>query len=181
MSEEILKALMQLFAIIAKQDDGATASERKFVEEFLYFQLSEDLVKEYLALYDEFVGPVELDENGNPIKKLTSVKDSVKTLGICKKINKTLSQKQKVIVLVRLLELIAADRSFTEQRMAIIQTVSEVFNFVEEEYNAIVDFCIKTSTELKDVPEIMVINDDDQIWEYACKHISSKLLGNITI
>ncbi len=181
MSEEILKALMQLFAIIAKQDDGATASERKFVEEFLYFQLSEDLVKEYLALYDEFVGPVELDENGNPIKKLTSVKDSVKTLGICKKINKTLSQKQKVIVLVRLLELIAADRSFTEQRMAIIQTVSEVFNFVEEEYNAIVDFCIKDSAELINVPEIMVISDDDQVWEYSCKHISSKLLGNITI
>ena len=71
MSEEILKALMQLFAIIAKQDDGATASERKFVEEFLYFQLSEDLVKEYLTLYDEFVGPVELDAEGNPIKKLT--------------------------------------------------------------------------------------------------------------
>lgn len=181
MSEEILKALMQLFAIIAKQDDGATASERKFVEEFLYFQLSEDLVKEYLGLYDEFVGPVELDENGNPIKKLTSVKDSVKTLGICKKINKTLSQKQKVIVLVRLLELIAADRSFTEQRMAIIQTVSEVFNFVEEEYNAIVDFCKKESSELTDVPEIMVISDDDQVWEYSCKHISSKLLGNITI
>ena len=181
MSEEILKALMQLFAIIAKQDDGATASERKFVEEFLYFQLSEDLVKEYLALYDEFVGPVELDENGNPIKKLTSVKDSVKTLGICKKINKTLSQKQKVIVLVRLLELIAADRSFTEQRMAIIQTVSEVFNFFEEEYNAIVDFCIKDSAELINVPEIMVISDDDQVWEYSCKHISSKLLGNITI
>lgn len=181
MSEEILKALMQLFAIIAKQDDGATASERKFVEEFLYFQLSEDLVKEYLGLYDEFVGPVELDENGNPIKKLTSVKDSVKTLGICKKINKTLSQKQKVIVLVRLLELIAADRSFTEQRMAIIQTVSEVFNFVEEEYNAIVDFCKKESSELINVPEIMVISDDDQVWEYSCKHISSKLLGNITI
>ena len=39
MSEEILKALMQLFAIIAKQDDGASQSERKFVEEFLVFQL----------------------------------------------------------------------------------------------------------------------------------------------
>jgi len=181
MSEEILKALMQLFAIIAKQDDGATASERKFVEEFLYFQLSEDLVKEYLTLYDEFVGPVELDAEGNPIKKLTSVKDSVKTLGICKKINKTLSQKQKVIVLVRLLELIAADRSFTEQRMAIIQTVSEVFNFVEEEYQSIVEFCVKETEELKLVPEIMVISDDENEWDYSCKHISSKLLGSILI
>jgi ABC-type multidrug transport system ATPase subunit len=181
MSEEILKALMQLFAIIAKQDDGATASERKFVEEFLYFQLSEDLVKEYLTLYDEFVGPVELDAEGNPVKKLTSVKDSVKTLGICKKINKTLSQKQKVIVLVRLLELIAADRSFTEQRMAIIQTVSEVFNFVEEEYQSIVEFCVKETEELKLVPEIMVISDDENEWDYSCKHISSKLLGSILI
>ena len=181
MSEEILKALMQLFAIIAKQDDGATASERKFVEEFLYFQLSEELVKEYLTLYDEFVGPVELDTEGNPIKKLTSVKDSVKTLGICKKINKTLSQKQKVIVLVRLLELIAADRSFTEQRMAIIQTVSEVFNFVEEEYQSIVEFCVKETEQLKALPEIMVINDEQNEWDYSCKHISSKLLGSILI
>ena len=148
MSEEILKALMQLFAIIAKQDGGASQSERKFVEEFLVFQLSEDLVREYLALYDEFVGPVELDENGNPVQKLTSVKDSIRTLGICKKINKTLTQKQKVIVLVRLLELIAADRSFSEQRMAIIHTVSEVFKFDEVEFQAIVDFCIKETEDL---------------------------------
>jgi ABC transport system ATP-binding/permease protein len=181
MSEEILKALMQLFAIIAKQDDGASQSERKFVEEFLVFQLSEDLVKEYLAQYDEFVGPVELDEDGNHVKKLTSVKDSVRTLGICKKINKTLTQKQKVIVLVRLLELIAADRSFSEQRMAIIHTVSEVFKFEDSEFQAIVNFCVKETEELKSVPEIMVIDSSDETWNYACKHISSKLDGNIVI
>ena len=181
MSEEILKALMQLFAIIAKQDDGASQSERKFVEEFLFFQLSEDLVKEYLTLYDEFVGPVELDEEGNPVKKLTSVKDSVRTLGICKKINKTLTQKQKVIVLVRLLELIAADRSFSEQRMAIIHTVSEVFKFEEREFQAIVDFCVKETEELRDVPEIMVINSEEEEWNYSCKHIASHLDGNIVI
>ena len=181
MSEEILKALMQLFAIIAKQDDGATSDERIFVEEFLLFQLSKDLVQEYLNLYDEFVGPIELDAEGNPVKKLTSVKDSVRTLGICKKINKTLNQKQKVIVLVHLLELIAADRSFSEQRMAIISTVSEVFNFPQDEYNAIVDFCIKSEDELRDVPEIMIINSNESEWEYSCKHIASKLDGNITI
>ncbi len=181
MSEEILKALMQLFAIIAKQDDGASQSERKFVEEFLVFQLSEDLVKEYLAQYDEFVGPVELDADGNHVKKLTSVKDSVRTLGICKKINKTLTQKQKVIVLVRLLELIAADRSFSEQRMAIIHTVSEVFKFEDSEFQAIVNFCVKETEELKSVPEIMVIDSSDETWNFACKHISSKLDGNIVI
>ena len=46
MSEEILKALMQLFAIIAKQDGGLGASEREFVESFLKQQLNEEAVQE---------------------------------------------------------------------------------------------------------------------------------------
>ena len=35
MSEEILKALMQLFAIIAKQDEGVEMKEREYVINFL--------------------------------------------------------------------------------------------------------------------------------------------------
>ena len=109
MSEEILKALMQLFAIIAKQDGGLGASEREFVESFLKQQLNEEAVQEYLALFDSFVGPAGEESNG---KKLTAVKDSVRVLGICKKINKTLTQRQKVVVLVRLFELANGDNQY---------------------------------------------------------------------
>ena len=35
MSEEILKALTQLFAIITKQDSGPTETERRFVSSFI--------------------------------------------------------------------------------------------------------------------------------------------------
>ena len=55
MSEEILRALMQLFAIITKQDDGASEDERGFVEHFLRQQLSSEVVKDYIALYDSFI------------------------------------------------------------------------------------------------------------------------------
>jgi ABC transport system ATP-binding/permease protein len=48
MSEEILKALMQLFAIISKQDTGANSSHRLFVESFLKNQLSRNKVSGYL-------------------------------------------------------------------------------------------------------------------------------------
>ena len=95
MSEEILKALTQLFAIITKQDGGATLNERDFVINFFQTELDQDSVKEYLELYDQFSGYGKEEEEGK--SKLTSVKDSVKTLGICKKINKTLTQKQKVL------------------------------------------------------------------------------------
>jgi hypothetical protein len=50
MSEEILKALTQLFAIITKQDSGVTERERQFVINFFQTELDQDSIKEYLAL-----------------------------------------------------------------------------------------------------------------------------------
>ena len=136
MSEEILKALMQLFAIIVKQDEGMELNEREYVKNFLTQQLNDEAVNEYLTLFDDFAGndkPEDSPDENNK-KRLTSVKDSVRILGICKKINKTLTQEQKVVVLVRLFELVNTDRKFTDQRMAIINTVAEVFNLSKQEF-----------------------------------------------
>jgi hypothetical protein len=47
MSEEILRALMQLFAIIAKQDEGVETTQVEYVKNFLQQQLSDEEVKEY--------------------------------------------------------------------------------------------------------------------------------------
>lgn len=63
MSEEILKALTQLFAIITKQDGGVTEHERQYVITFFQTELDQDTVKEYLALYDEFVGYGKTEED----------------------------------------------------------------------------------------------------------------------
>ena len=172
MSEEILKALMQLFAIIAKQDGGLGASEREFVESFLKQQLNEEAVQEYLALFDSFVGPAGEESNG---KKLTAVKDSVRVLGICKKINKTLTQRQKVVVLVRLFELVNADRKFTEQRMAIINTVSEVFKLSAEEFTDIERCVVGTDLESLDRSSILTI-DSGSYRPLHGKHIATEAL-----
>lgn len=172
MSEEILKALMQLFAIIAKQDGGLGASEREFVESFLKQQLNEEAVQEYLALFDSFVGSAGEESNG---KKLTAVKDSVRVLGICKKINKTLTQRQKVVVLVRLFELVNADRKFTEQRMAIINTVSEVFKLSAEEFTDIERFVVGTDLESLDRSSILTI-DSGSYRPLHGKHIATEAL-----
>jgi ABC-type multidrug transport system ATPase subunit len=177
MSEEILKALMKLFAIIAKQDGGVEDSEIDFVESFLTTQLSADFVEEYLGLFFKDAGIKSREDNkiqrnsGEKIK-LTSVKDSVRILGICKKINRTLTQEQKVVVLVRLFELIASDKKFSEQRMAILNTVAEVFNISAEEFKDTETFVINDSIKDLDVLSVMIIDDNDQKFEKA-KHIRS--------
>ena len=158
MSEEILRALMQLFAIIAKQDDGVvTDEEHAYVENFLLQQINADSAKEYMTLFDQFAAST--GERGG-VRQLTSVKDSVRILGICKKINKTLTQKQKVVVLLRLFELVNTNRNFSEQRMGIIDTVAEVFKVSVEEYNDIKAFVEEDSPEVLDRGSILFIDSE---------------------
>ncbi len=162
MSEEILKALMQLFAIISKQDEGTTENQREYVKSFLSSQLNQEKVHEYLQFYDEKAGGGENENSdGAQIRsgKLTSMKDSVRTLAICRKINKTLSQKQKVIVLVRIFELLKAEQLYTEQRMGIIETVSTVFNISDEELDLISKFSRSDTMGDLESEEILVIEN----------------------
>ena len=183
MSEEILKALMQLFAIIAKQDDGVKDSEIEFVKTFLISQLSKEAVEEYLALFYKHADfdPNNREEEKNKKRQLTSVKDSVKILGICKKINKKLNQKQKVVVLVRLFELVNTDRQFTEQRMAIINTVAEVFNIDPAEFESTELFVVELPEKISN-PHILKINAFVEGDGTHSKHIHSEDLdGNLLV
>jgi len=184
MSEEILKALMQLFAIIAKQDEGVEYSGMAFVESFLTSQLNEDAVKEYLALFQSMVTDAdaeESDENEKSKPKLTKTSDMVKMLGICKKINKRLDQKQKIVVLVRLFELVNADRRFSEQRMAIINTVADVFKISKQEFKSIENFVIKEDIAEMDDESILIINENENTFTFS-KHIKSEALhGSILL
>ncbi len=179
MSEEILKALTQLFAIITKQDGGVSENERQFVINFFQTELDQDSLKEYIDLYDEFSGYGKADEEGK--SKLTSVKDSVKTLGICKKINKTLTQKQKVVVLIKLLELVGSDKNFTHQRMEIINTVSTVFNIQKEENTLIERFIVSEDPKSLDFVDILLANKDEKtdtgkLYKHAHVHIEGNLI-----
>ncbi|WP_282036068.1 ATP-binding cassette domain-containing protein [Saccharicrinis aurantiacus] len=181
MSEEILKALMQLFGLIAKQDDGVQESELDFVETFLKQQLSAEAVEEYYALFKKHSKDKKSALKPEGKVQLTSMKDSVRILGICKKINKQLNKEQKVVVLVRLYELINTDRKFTDQRMAIINTVADVFKFTALEKEQIEAFVINDDLDKLDFEDLLVINSTDKVGVNR-EHIQSgKLNGNVLI
>ncbi len=137
MSEKILKALMQLFAIIAKSD-GVTNHGRQVVTDFLRQQLSQERVSDYLTLFDQF--SAEAPEKRKPregVERRTSVKDSVRVLRICTQINAELEQKQKLVVLIRILEFIRAGEAISEQELEFASTVASTFNIPNEEFENI--------------------------------------------
>ena len=172
MSEEILKALMELFAIISKQDTGSNALHREFVSTFLTSQLSKNKVEEYLLLYDVILNKPDKNEH-KEVTKLTSVKDSVKILAICRKINKTLTQKQKIVVLVRLYELVKSDNSLTAQRAQIINTVSTVFRIDVQESKLIESYVLDDNPNSYESNNVLLIDNKKEsaaISEHGINH-----------
>ena len=171
MSEKILKALMQLFAIIARPD--SSKEDRKLVvESFLKRQLNHEVVQEYLEVFDEYytLYQEKQKESTKRVRRISS--SSVRVLKICTAINEELAQPQKIIVLIQLLEFVRSDSDeITEQEMEFINTVAETFNVPDDEYREICDFVLLTFKEVPNSEEIMLIDNDAGFNHDKTKHI----------
>ena len=184
MSEQILEALMELFAIIARPEstskDKSSVFEslqvrRKVVESFLKRQLNQELVNVYLDLFDKYY---------SEHKELRIVRDSVKILKIIDKyINKELTQKQKIIVLVQLFEFINSDTNvITDQEFEFIETVAQSFYISDEEYKLIKEFTLTDFDEVPSNSNILLIDSNKEFKNPKTKHFYSEfLVGQLRI
>ena len=169
MSERILRALMQLFAIIAKVDEVTdptseaieSSNGRRIVEAFLRTELNDELLQKYIQLFDEFLlvhhqGSGKKDGQ----RKRTSV-NSVKVLRICAQINEELTQRQKMIVLLRIFDFIHANDQVHEQEQEFVHTVSESFNIPDFEYQQLKAFVEANNDTILDDEHFMYITEKE--------------------
>lgn len=146
MSERILNALMQLFAIIAKIDDVDDSTEDQtinsskghaVIRSFLKSELSVEKIDAYIDNFDANLRTLRTTKS----KKIGDAKrhavNSVKVLRICSEINEELTQRQKFIVLVRTLELILEDNNASESELEFVKTVASTFNINPKEHQLI--------------------------------------------
>lgn len=157
MSEEILKALMQLFAIVSRP--GSDAAERRLmVESFLSRQLNQELVAVYLDIFDNFFKQV-IEEDAKVTKKERLLsRRSVRVLKICTVINEELAQSQKIVVLFQLLEFIKSDNlEASSQEMEFISIVSDTFNIPDEDFDLTRNFVLSDG-KLEDNIKYLVVD-----------------------
>jgi ABC-type multidrug transport system ATPase subunit len=158
MSDKILKALMQLFAIVANSD-RLTERSRSIVELFLRQQISQSAVHNYLTVYDEYLETLRGKNKEGKARKRVSV-NSVKVLKICTDINSELDLGQKYIVIVRLIEFVlSSDEAVTEQETDFLNTVAEVFNIERAEYDACYELAsLKDASQSIDSPYFIIVS-----------------------
>ncbi|MBA3664815.1 MAG: ATP-binding cassette domain-containing protein [Bacteroidetes bacterium] len=175
MSERILRALMQMFAIIAKVD-GINNTGRQIVQSFLKQQLSQEQVATYLAIFDEYLeSHQQAGKKKEGAAKRTSV-NSVKVLKICNQINQELEQPQKVIVLLRLLEFIYSSNEISEQEYEFVTTVADSFNIPHDEFMALKSFIEDKTEVVPNSSNVLVINNKEKGYENLTRHIYSETI-----
>jgi len=170
MSERILKALMQMFAIIARVD-GINDNGRLIVQSFLKQQLNQELVDQYLKIFDEFLeAHHQVTKKKDGTAKRTSL-NSVKVLKICTQINEELTQVQKVVVLLRLIEFINSNEEIAEQELEFVTTVAETFNIEESEFKSCMQFVRASEKEIPESSKVLVIDNRTDHNLKEAKHI----------
>ncbi|MCW5900704.1 MAG: ATP-binding cassette domain-containing protein [Flavobacteriales bacterium] len=158
MSEKILKALLQLFAIIARGDgaaDGARAVNALTLERFLRRQFSPEEAAAHMARFAEFVQ--DYHGGARATRKRTSL-NSVKMLGICTQVNQELDRRQKFVVLLHLLEFIHAHDEPSEEETEFVTTVAETFNIGQEDHMRCRRFVRQRKQEREDAEHLLYID-----------------------
>ncbi|MCB0794401.1 MAG: ATP-binding cassette domain-containing protein [Flavobacteriales bacterium] len=174
MSEKILKALLQLFAIIADADDGnADQPEggRSIVARFLRNQFSEEFAQVHLATFDGFVQAFHSSTSSERSGRKRTSLNSVKVLRICAQINEELNQRQKFVVLVHLLEFIQQGAGVNDQEREFVSTVADSFHISREEFGLCESFVDMERGSLGDAEELLVINGDTGTTAERSKHL----------
>lgn len=182
MSEPILKALIKLFVLIsdARSISEISTREKDIVKLFLQRQLSSDLVKKYMEIFDEFITEFysqQIDRGSLRDRKRTSL-ISVRILGICEKINEELDLKQKYYVIVQLLDFIYYGAEISENEQDFIETVSVALNIPYTEFRNLKNFILKGVSDVPDKKMVMVIDNNDSFNEEGVKHLFKKNLKN---
>ena len=182
MSEQILKALMELFAIIVRPENQDVADEdrRPVVESFLHRQLNQDLVSEYLKIYDNYFQKHQNLVNRRGKKRIGP--DSVKLLRICDQINHELTQQQKLIVLVYLFEFINIENSeISDQEFEFIETVSDSFYIEREEHDDIRNYTISDFKTEPESDRVLILKDIQEEHDHHSSSSHSKFRGKLCI
>src|SRR5688572_10043016 len=171
MSELILKAILRLFAVVAKQDE-VTRQEREQIRTFLKEHLAESKVEPYVALLDEFAKSVT-----------NAVQSDMQTLQqVTGEINQELTQKQKVIIVLELVRIVLADAQVSEREEELMKTICESFKIKLDDLASIRKFVVGQKSAELDHPALLIIDSNEDKAFTQAKHIRrSHLKGFVEV
>jgi ABC-type multidrug transport system ATPase subunit len=181
MSEPILRTLMQLFALISDigNINEISLRERNVVKSFLSRHLNSELVEKYLIIFDEYL---DLFLNREAITERAGEYDipalkAMRIKRICEGINRELRQKQKIYIIIQLIDFISYGKEITENELDFLMIMALALNVPENEYRNIKSFIIDPVSRIHEKDKLLLIDNNPVCKFRKIKHIYNPSLS----
>ncbi|MCP4459991.1 MAG: ATP-binding cassette domain-containing protein [Cytophagales bacterium] len=162
MSSLLLKVIIRLLAMVAKED-GVTTQEREQVEAFLGENLNPNSIFAYMSEFDDYVDDISFSPltGRDEIKQLTD---------LCSQVNLELTYQQKLVVIAELVSIMVADGDISPHEEELVDTIGDAFYMEEQVVQNIRNFVVGNTIQELDGDEVAFANDQKDL-SSKIKHI----------
>jgi len=171
---------MQLFALISDihSKDEISRREKAVVRSFLARQLNNELVEKYMKIFNEYLDLYYNNDSKESFGELdlSSVKD-MRIKKICDNINEELRQKQKIFIIIQLIDFISFGEEITDRELIFLMKVALALNISVNEYQNIKSFIIDSVADIPDKDKMLTINNRDKCKYPEVKHFCNENLS----
>ncbi len=161
MSEQLLKAVIRLFALLARLD-GVGDRERTAMYNLIDSKLNKEVVPRFMEMFNHFA-----------VSKLTAGKDLLdEIIAIAREINGQITHQQKIVLLSDLTQLVFADNVLSEKERNALYHIGSELNIDTEELHAIRNFVTGKHIDDFNSSKILIITNSKEIVPEKCRHIT---------
>ncbi len=176
---------MRLFAIVSDiNKEGQSANKRSIVMDYLDQQYSQEIVQKYINFFDEQVRYFHQLKDDPTLKSPADKKLNAKNriIELCSQINEELEHKQKVIVLVYLLDFIQSGEKHTRDEVSLVRTVAQYLKISDDEFTDARSFIFEDIHSIVNQGWLLIIRPKDATSAPDIKQLGiDKLEGQIMV
>ncbi|MCK5699897.1 MAG: ATP-binding cassette domain-containing protein, partial [Cyclobacteriaceae bacterium] len=177
MNEYLLKAIIRLFAIVAK--GNVTDESREKIIFIINRQANREDAEEYLKIFEDFTSnkAEKRSSSGASLRKDMDaeteefVEEWANIMLICKRINLESSLFQKIIVILRVIELSHIEGELSERQDNLIYYISKTLNIKTKLVEQIKQFVFGQEVNELFNDNILIIDNGTEEESVYCKHI----------
>lgn len=141
MSEQLLQAIVKLFAILVKERN--TEEERANIKEFLLIHLNREATKKYLRLFDAFCVE-EVMAHEDEIETDDETKEFLSEWAlvsqVAEQINLMLVREQKIVLIEKIIELFLLDQKLSERQSNLIHHIGTLIKIDQKDIQQMISF-----------------------------------------
>jgi len=173
MSEVLLEALMQLFALLTDVKHTTTTEGRQKVAEYLSRQFNSEYVTQFLLRYEYYINRY----HGDAANTEQQTSDNLgKLRDICEQVNSEIDLEAKILILNSLLNyILKPEISIEEERF--VDTLADNLRIPANDYWALKTFTLQDPMYIVDKSRLLLINGQPHKPHPEVKHIYNSKQG----